>query len=120
VEVPGLADLIGGRASFGEVIRRDLTSGLDVIPSGGDATGEKLEDIFTALTTAYGCVVFHASDWRSPPARLAAGFADEVVLVAPTVLLRRIVEEARQTLVGGARILPFPVVRPPSALENVA
>jgi succinoglycan biosynthesis transport protein ExoP len=119
VEVPGLADLIGGRASFGEVIRRDLTSGLHVIPSGGDATGEKLEDIFTALTTAYGCVVFHASDWRSPPARLAAGFADEVVLVAPTVLLRRIVEEARQTLVG-ARILPFPVARPPSALENVA
>ncbi len=118
VQVPGLADLLKGSASFGEVIRRDLSSGLDVIPSGGDANCESLEDVFAALTASYGCVVFHASDWRSVPARLAAGFTDAIVLVAPAAVARRIVEEAREAL-GGALILPFAVTRPQSALEEV-
>ena len=117
VQVPGLADLLKGRASFGEVIRRDLSSGLDVIPSGGDANSERLEDVFAALTSSYGCVVFHASDWRSAPARLAAGFTDAIVLVAPAAVAPRIVEEAREAL-GGVMILPFAVARPRSALEE--
>jgi succinoglycan biosynthesis transport protein ExoP len=120
VEVSGLADLLGGRASFGEIIRRDLSSRLDVIPGGGDATGGSLEDVFAALISAYDCVVFHASDWRSARARAAADSADAVVLVAPTAQLRRVVEEARETLGDGARILPFAVMRPQSTLEDVA
>jgi hypothetical protein len=112
--------LLKGRASFGEVIRRDLSSGLDVIPSGGDANGEGLEDVLAALTSAYGCIVFHASDWRSAPARLAAGFTDTIVLVAPATVLRRITEEARQALGGAAMILPLALTRPQSALEEVA
>ena len=35
IEIPGLADLLAERASFSEVIRRDLSTSLDVIPSGG-------------------------------------------------------------------------------------
>jgi len=120
VEVSGLADLLDGRASFGEIIRRDLSSRLDVIPAGGEATGGSLEDVFAALTSAYDCVVFHASDWRSARARAAADSADAVVLVAPTALLRRVVEEAREALGDGARILPFAVMRPQSTLEEVA
>ncbi|MBV8106869.1 MAG: lipopolysaccharide biosynthesis protein [Hyphomicrobiales bacterium] len=119
-EVPGLADLLKGNASFGEVIRRDLSSGLDVIPSGGDANGERLEDVLAALTSAYGCVVFHASDWRSTPARLAAGFTDAIVLIAPAAVLRRVADEARDALGAAARILPFALTRPQSALEKVA
>jgi succinoglycan biosynthesis transport protein ExoP len=119
-EVPGLDDLLKGRASFGEVIRRDLSSGLDVIPSGGDANGERLEDVLAALTSAYGCIVFHASDWRSAPARLAAGFTDTIVVVAPATVLRRITEEAREALGGAAMILPLALTRPQSALEEVA
>ena len=118
VEVPGLADLLEGKAGFGEVIRRDLSSGLDVIPSGGDAGGERLGDVFAALTSAYGCVVFHASDWRSVRARAAAEFADTIVLVAPAAILRRVVDEARGALGGGAMILPFALTRPQSALEE--
>jgi len=120
VEVSGLADLLEGRASFGEIIRRDLSSRLDVIPAGGDATGGGLEDVFAALMSAYDCVVFHASDWRSARARAAADSADAVVLVAPTALLRRVVEEAREALGDGVRILPFAVMRPQSTLEEVA
>jgi polysaccharide biosynthesis transport protein len=120
VEVSGLADLLEGRASFGEIIRRDLSSRLDVIPAGGDAPGGRLEDVFAALMSAYDCVVFHASDWRSARARAAADSADAVVLVAPTALLRRVVEEAREALGDGARILPFAVMRPQSTLEEVA
>lgn len=118
-EVPGLADLLAGRAGFGEVIRRDLSSSLDVIASGGDAAGETLEDVFAALTSAYGRVVFHASDWRSPPARLAAQFADTVVLVAPAVVLRRIADEAQKTL-GAVRIVRFAVPRPQPAMGEAA
>jgi polysaccharide biosynthesis transport protein len=119
-DILGLADLIVGKASFGDIIRRDLSSGLDVIPAGGDTAGEPLEEVFAALTSAYSRVVFHASDWRSKPARLAAQFADAVVLVAPAVVLRRIAEEARDELQGSARLLPFAVPRPHPAFEDAA
>ena len=120
VEVSGLADLLEGRASFAEIIRRDLSSRLDVIAAGGDATGGSLEDVFAALMSAYDCVVFHASDWRSARARAAANSAEVVVLVAPTALLRRVVEEVREALGDGASILPFAIMRPQSTLEEVA
>ena len=39
--MPGLADLFAGRASFVEVIRRDLSTSLDVIPSGGESAAKR-------------------------------------------------------------------------------
>ena len=105
-------------------LRRDHSSrslvATRVIPAGGDATGGSLEDVFAALMSAYDCVVFHASDWRSTRARAAADSTDAVVLVAPTARLRRVVEEARESLGDGARIFPFAVMRPQSTLEEVA
>lgn len=76
--------------------------------------------MFAALTSAYNRVVFHASDWRSQAARLAAEFADVIVLVAPPPMLRRLVEEARDELGDGVKILPFAVTRPQSALVEAA
>ena len=104
---PGLADLLAGKATFGDVIRRDLSSGLDVIPAGGEPLGDGLAEALAALTASYGCVVLHASDWRSPPARLAVDFVDALVLAAPTLLLPRLVEEAREALGDGAKNPPL-------------
>jgi polysaccharide biosynthesis transport protein len=98
VEVPGLTDLIAARAGFGEVIRRDLSSCLDVIPSGGEVSGGALEEVFAALTSAYGRVILHASDWRSAPARTAAEFADFAVIIAPALRLKRALDDARASL----------------------
>ena len=120
VAVPGLADLVAGKAGFGEIIRRDLSSRLDVIPSGGELRGEALDDVFAALASAYACVVLHASDWRSAPARAAAEFADAVVIVAPAARLRRAVDEAREALGdAGPEIIGFATRQPKPALEEV-
>ncbi len=81
--VLGLTDLIAGRAGFGEVMRRDLSSSLDVVlPGRGGASGS-LGDALTAFSAAYSVVVLHASNWRRDWARSAAAHADAVVVVAP-------------------------------------
>ena len=126
VEVAGLADLLAGRAGFGEVVRRDLSSSVDVIPSGGgggDAPlgGGALGDLFDALASAYDCVVIHASDWRTEAARSAGKSADAVVVAAPEARLNRALETARKAFGGGVlEFIPFPAKPPPSALEDAA
>ena len=120
VAVPGLADLIAGKAGFGEVIRRDLSSSLDVIPSAGELGGEALDDVLAALGSAYARVVLHASDWRSAPARAAAQVADAVVIVAPAARLRRAVDEAQEAIGdAGPEIIGFATRQPKPALEEV-
>ncbi len=120
VAIPGLADLVAGRAGFGEVIRRDLSTSLDVVPSGGDLGGAALDDVFAALASAYARVVLHASDWRSGPARAAAGVADAVVVVAPAARLRHAVAEAQEALGdAGPEIIGFATRQPQPALEEV-
>jgi polysaccharide biosynthesis transport protein len=94
-QVVGLADLLAGRATFGEIIRRDLSSTLDIILSGRDLSGaEGLGDIFAALQSAYGRVIAHASDLSAPAARTAMGRADAVVIVSPPAKLERAVRLA--------------------------
>jgi polysaccharide biosynthesis transport protein len=121
VDVPGLANLLAGKASYSDIIRRDLTSTLDVIPSGGDVSDEALADVFAAIASAYDCVVLHASDWRSGPARAAAEAVDAVIVVAPRAWLPRVIEDASEGL-GDAcpQILPFAERSPKAALEQVA
>ncbi len=120
VGIPGLADLISGRAGFGEVIRRDISSSLDVIASGGDVPGEALDDLFAALAAAYERLILHASDWRSAPARVAAGIADAVVVVAPAARLRRAIAETKEALADdGVEFLGFATRQPKPALEEV-
>ena len=52
IEIPGLADLLAERASFSEVIRRDLSTSLDVIPSGG-IVGRDALDVIIACAGVY-------------------------------------------------------------------
>jgi polysaccharide biosynthesis transport protein len=121
-ELVGLADLLAGRATFGEVIRRDLSSGLDIIPAGGDVIGvEGLDDIFAALASAYGLIVAHASDWRAATARIAAARADAVVIVSTPAKLKAAVHSARTT--GGEsypEILAFSVKPAQPAFQEAA
>ena len=88
-EIAGFADLIAERASFSEVIWRDLSTKLDVIPSGGIVDRDALNLVFAALASSYSRLVLHASDWRAPAAVAAAEIADFVVIVAPPARLRR-------------------------------
>ncbi len=122
VEVPGLGDLLAGRAGFGDVIHRDLSSSVDVIPSGRDPGGaETLEDVFDALASAYDCVVIHASDWRPAAARTAAKFADAIVVAAPAARLERALEAAKRALGGVCReFLAFAARPAQSALDEAA
>ncbi len=119
VEIPGLADLLAGRAAFGEVIRRDLSSGLDVVSAGGEVHGDNLADVLAAFVSAYVCVILHASDWRAARARSAAALAGAIVVVAPAQRTRRAVEQARAAL-GEARaeIFGFPEAPAEPAMEE--
>ena len=121
-EVVGLADLLAGRATFGEVIRRDLSSSLDIIPPGGDLSEvEGLDDIFAALASAYGLIVAHVSDWRTATARIAAARADAVVIVSTPAKLKAAVHSARTA--GGEsypEILAFSVNPAQPAFQEAA
>ncbi len=95
----GLAELLAGEASFAEVIHRDLSSDLDVIPAGlGAVPGDGLDETLGALAAAYAFVVVHASDWRSEPALSAIDFVDAAVVVAPASRLRDALANLRQAM----------------------
>lgn len=120
LEIPGLVDLLGGRASIGDLIRRDLSTNLDVIRSGGDVGRKALDDVFAALASSYDRLVFHASDLRAPAAGAAARIADAVVVVAPAARLRLALQEARQTLgAAGPDIIGLAERRREAALEMI-
>ncbi len=95
---PGLAELIAGRAGFADVIRRDLSSRLDVVLPGAGGEGANIDDALTAFTAAYAAVVLHASDWRGDWARAAAAFADAVAVVAPAARAGAALEAAEAAL----------------------
>ena len=95
---PGLAELIAGRAGFADVIRRDLSSRLDVVLPGAGGEGANIDDALTAFTAAYAAVVLHASDWRADWARSAAAFADAVAVVAPAARAGAALEAAEAAL----------------------
>ncbi len=121
-KVVGLAELLAGRATFGDVIRRDLSSNLDIISAGGDLTGVAgLDEIFAALASAYGRVVAHASDWRAAAAQAAAARADAIVIVSPPARLEGAVHSA-QTKAGEAyrEILAFRARTPQPVFEDAA
>jgi uncharacterized protein involved in exopolysaccharide biosynthesis len=111
--IPGLSDLFADRVGFGDVIRRDLSSNLDVVLPGGDRAGGKIDDALTAFAAAYDAVVLHASDWRSDWARAAAGFADAVIVVTPSARTGTVLEQARHALGDAcATILAYGVQAP--------
>lgn len=64
--IPGFTDLAAGRAGFGDVVRVDDESRLQVITAGSpttrslDSEPDSFMRLFEVLTQVYGCVVFHA------------------------------------------------------------
>ncbi len=120
-EIAGFADLIAERASFSEVIWRDLSTKLDVIPSGGIVDRDALNLVFAALAPSYSRLVLHASDWRAPAAVAAAEIADFVVIVAPPARLRHTLEDLRRSpAAGGAEVIGFAARRARSDFEEDA
>jgi len=88
-----------GEARFEEVLHRDLSSPLDIIPAGADElTPDGLDEAIAALTSAYPYVVLHASDWRAEPALAALEHSSELVLAARPDRLERALGQAREIL----------------------
>ena len=97
--IAGLAQLLAGEARFEEVLHRDLSSPLDIIPAGADElTPDGLDEAIAALTSAYPYVVLHASDWRAEPALAALEHSSELVLAARPDRLERALGQAREIL----------------------
>jgi len=65
---PGFTDLMAGRVGFGDVIRVDPETALQIIPAGNPAIKAEGDEVarfgtlFNALTQAYDCVVLHADN----------------------------------------------------------
>ena len=98
----GMVELLAGEASFAQVMRRDLSSGLDVIAAGSGAiSGEGLDEVLDALAASYEFVVIHASDWRADLALAAMDHVDKAIVVAPAARLPDALVHAREAM-GGA------------------
>jgi succinoglycan biosynthesis transport protein ExoP len=100
----GMAELLAGEASFAEVMHRDLSSGLDVIPvgSGAISSGDGLDEVLHALAASYSFVTVHASDWRSDLALVAMDHVRKAILVAPASRLPDALSHARAAMGGAA------------------
>lgn len=118
----GMAELMAGDASFAQVMHRDLSSSLDVIPAGpGAFSSDGLDEVLDALAASYAFVVVHASDWRSDPALAAMDHVAKVVLVGPASALRGALARARQAIGGAAcEVLGFLVADERSRVERAA
>ena len=98
-----MVELLAGEASFAEVLRRDLSSGLDVIAAGAGAiSGDGLDEVLDALAASYEFVVIHASDWR---ADLAGSPSSETVEILKREAER--IHYAMTTRACGARAMLF-------------
>jgi succinoglycan biosynthesis transport protein ExoP len=118
----GMADLLSGAASFADVMHRDLSSDLDVIPVGlGAISTEGLDEALDALAASYQFVLVHASDWRSDAALEAMDFMHKVVIAAPAARLSGALSQARDALGGSPDdVLGFVTARQSSQVEQAA
>ncbi len=95
----GVAELLAGRASFEEIIHRDLSSALDIVPAGAGAIElEGLGEALTALGSSYQFIVLHASDWRAPEVGAALEAVAAFVMVAPARRLESALQRLRVAL----------------------
>ncbi|WP_158813029.1 exopolysaccharide transport family protein [Methylocapsa sp. S129] len=99
----GMSELMAGEASFAEVMHRDLSSDLDVIPAGpGDISSDGLDEVLNALVASYAFVVIHASDWRSDLALAAMEHVHKAVVVASASRLHSALPHVREAMGGAA------------------
>jgi uncharacterized protein involved in exopolysaccharide biosynthesis len=118
----GMAELMAGHASFAEVLHRDLSSNLDVIPAGpGVVSDHGLDEVLDALAACYDFVMIHASDWRRDGALAAMDHVRKVVVVGPASRLGAALLHAREAM-GGAQddVLGFVVASDRESVERAA
>ncbi|MBV8471787.1 MAG: lipopolysaccharide biosynthesis protein [Hyphomicrobiales bacterium] len=95
----GLAELLDGRAALEDVIHRDLSAPLDIVPAGaGTIELDGLGEALAALASSYQFVVLHASDWRAPEVAAALEAVSSFVIVAPSARLDRALNRLRAEL----------------------
>lgn len=95
----GLSDLLDGRAKFAEALHRDLSSSVDILPSGlGEIDPDALEPVFEVLRESYSFVVVHASDWRAPTAGAAIDVIAAAIICAPASRLDAAQDRFRRML----------------------
>jgi polysaccharide biosynthesis transport protein len=104
---PGLADLVRGTASFGQIITRERGSRVHLVPAGriqGDAgailASERLRMGIEALTQAYDHVVIVAGSVPDMQIARMAQLASSAILVA-TALPAETAAAAKERLVAG-------------------
>lgn len=88
--VPGVTDLVAGKASFGEVIGRDRLSRAHVIPHGGVAIDAatvveslRFTTMISALRQTYDHVIIDAGAVDKAPVEKMAALTSRAVLVIP-------------------------------------
>ena len=90
----GLSDLVALEGDFEGAVHRDLSTSLDIIPSGmGEVDPGVLSAVFEALAHDYAFLVVHAPDWRAEAATQAA--ADMAALIVSTPSAEIAAVEAR-------------------------
>lgn len=115
---PGFGEMLAGKVSFAEVIRRDTRSSLHVICAGEARFDplplmqhERVERVLDALEGSYSVVVIDAPPvMLSPETRALGGQIDTAVLVGDDLPgAQRLVEKARQ-LIAAQNQFPVDVI----------
>jgi Mrp family chromosome partitioning ATPase len=103
---PGIADLMGGTASFRHIITRDRYSRVHLVGAGRGASNtgeilasERLSIALNALKRSYDHVVIDAGALAEAPIKGFAELSTQAVLVAPEAAASQI-EDARNLLFG--------------------
>jgi Mrp family chromosome partitioning ATPase len=105
---PGLADLADGSATFGDIITKDVASGLHLISSGempadrvGILAAPQLATSFDALARSYDHVVFAAGTVVGPELDIIGVLAPRAVLVAEALHGTRTASASARLIAAG-------------------
>jgi succinoglycan biosynthesis transport protein ExoP len=119
---PGLAELVAGTASFGDIITRDQFSGLNLILSGrapatrGALLKEtSLAQTFEALSGAYAHVVIDAGVLGAGAAEAIAAFAPHAILLVENVADEGVAQAHQRLLQAGFHHVTIFIAGPPDA-----
>ena len=128
--IPGVADLVRGTASFGQILTRDKLSRVQIIPAGrvgADSAAmllsERLAIALDALARSYDHVVIDAGAVGDFPAERMARFAPQAVLVAgelPTETVDKACEELASACFSDVWLLAGSPPQPDETAATVA